>query len=156
MNKALKIVLISIGVVFVIGIIALMYIGANTPETHIYTQNEIPEKYRKQIKSLSLLSEDEKIVFLYSDALLDITDGLYMLTNEHLTIYISEWDEPELIIEFSEIDFIDIEYDDSFLNDSYITIETEYGLIVEFPVSSDKGRDHDFFDYLQKKVEKSH
>ena len=156
MKKALKIVLISLGVFFVIIIIGAMYLGANSPDTCIYTEYDIPAKYRKQVKSLSLLSEDEKIIFLYSDAFLDIADGLYMLTNEHLTVYLAEWDEPELIIEFSEIDFIDIEYDDSFLTDSYVTVETEYGLVVEFPVSSEKGRDHDFFDYLQKKVEKSH
>ena len=156
MNKALKIVLISIGAIFAIGIISLMYIGANSPDTCIYKENEIPRKYKEQLNALSLLSEDEKIVFLYSDAMLNITDGLYMLTNKHLILYIAEWEVPELIIEFSEIDFIDIEYDDSFLVDSYITIETADGLMVEFPVSSDKGRDHDFFNYLQEKVEESH
>jgi hypothetical protein len=156
MHKALKIVLISIGAIFFIGVFTLMYIGANTPETFIYTKNEIPLKYRAQINSLSLLSDDEQIIYFYSDGLLNITDGLYMLTNEHLIIYVAEWDEPELIIQFSEIDYIDVEYDNSFLTDSYINIETEFGLMVEFPVSSEKGRDHEFFNYLKQKVEEAH
>lgn len=156
MSRAVKILLISLGSVILIGIIALMYIGANTPATHIYSENEIPVKYREELNKLSLLSGDEKIVFFYSDALLNITDGLYILTNEHVILYVAEWDEPKLKMNYSEIDFIDIDYDDSFLNDSFITIENEQGLMVKFPVSSEKGRDHDFFNYLQKKVELAH
>lgn len=154
--KALKIVLISIGGIFLLGIIALVVIGANSPETYIYTESEIPAKYRDEIKELSLLTENESIVYLYSDAIWDIKNRVYLLTDKHLILYIEEWEDPKMIIEFDAIDFVHVEYDKSFLNDSFITVETNDGAYVEFPVSSEKGRDYDFFTYLQEKVEDAH
>lgn len=155
MNKVLKIILISVGVLFIIGIVTLMYIGANSPETYIYTDKEIPKEYRQEIAELSLLEDDERIEFMYSDGLLNLTDGLYILTNKHIILYLAEWDKPEKIIDFSEITFVDVEYDDSFLTDSYITIETDL-FRFDFPVSSEKGRDKEFYYSLQNKVEKAH
>lgn len=149
--KALKITLISLGGIIALGIFVSVYIGENSPGTFIYTANEIPKKYKDQLKELSLVNEDEQIVYMYSDAIFNIKGGVYLLTDKHLILYMEEWEDPKTIIEFEEIDFIDIVYDNSFLNDSFITVETE-NEIVEFPVSSDMGRDRDFFTYLQKKV----
>ena len=154
--KAVKIVLISLGGILVTGIFILICIGANSPETYIYTGNEIPSKYRRQLNELSLIESDESIIYMYSDALFDIKEGVYILTNKHLIIYLEEWEDPRTIIEFEEIDFLDIEYDNSFFNDSFISVETDYGMTIEFPVSSERGRDRDFFKYLQKKVIDAH
>ncbi|MFT6243695.1 MAG: hypothetical protein ACJA0U_001945 [Salibacteraceae bacterium] len=154
--KAVKIVIISIGTLFVLGVIGLMYVGANSPETYIYTENEIPEEYLEILDELTPLNKNENVLFFYSDALFDIKDGIYALTDQRLIIYCQEWDDPEAIIEFDDIVNLNIEYDDSFLTDSFITVETDYEMIVEFPVSSEKGRDKQFFQYLEQKVREAH
>ncbi|MDG1332577.1 MAG: hypothetical protein P8P74_09625 [Crocinitomicaceae bacterium] len=156
MNRALLITLISVGVVFLAGIIALSYIGAKGPETFIYKNNEVPTSFRKQMLDMDLISKEEKIIYFYSDALMDITDGLYVLTDQHLILYSKQWEEPETIIGFSEISSLNIDYDDSFLIDSYVVVETDYGMMVEFPLSSEKGRDKEFYTLLQKYVEDAH
>ncbi|MFT5777103.1 MAG: hypothetical protein ACI837_000034 [Crocinitomicaceae bacterium] len=151
--KALKIVLISVGFLLLLGIGSLMYIGANSPDTYVYVKNEIPKNYKDLLRELSLIEADEKIQFLYSDALFSITKGVYVLTDKHLILYSEEWLEPERIFAFEEIYFLDITYDDSFFSDSYITVQTEYGMEIIFPVSSEKQRDYEFFHYLETKVD---
>ena len=156
MNRALLITLIVVGVVFMAAIFGLAYVGATGPETFIYKEKEIPSTFKKEMKDLKLLSEDEKLLYFYSDGLLDIKDGLYALTDQHLILYSTQWSEPETIIGFDEISYLDVEYDESFLNDSYVTVETEYGMSVEFPLSSERGRDKEFYNLLSKKVEEAH
>ena len=130
----------------------MAYIGVVSPETFVYTKNDIPKKYVDQMQDLALFENGEQLQYMYSDALFDIKGGIYALTDQHLIIYNDEWNEPKTIIEFKDIIDLYIEYDDSFLLDSYITVETAYGMQVDFPVSSEKGRDRDFFNYLQEKV----
>ena len=153
MGKPLKIILISFGILIVIVILGLAYIGANSPETYVYTSDEIPTKYIREINRLGLLEENENIEFFYSDGLLDIKGGIFILTDKHLILYVDEWNNPKTIIDFSEINYLDIQYDDSFLNDSFIIVESENGFSYEFPVSSELGRDKKFFEALQQKVE---
>ena len=151
--KALKLILIVIGSVFTICLISLAYIGAASPETFVYRADEIPAKYRNELAELNLLNDSEELLYMYSDALFKLKNGVYILTDEHLILYSDEWDEPETIISFDEITFLDIAYDDSFLDDSYITLETVYGVQAVFPVSSEKGRDKKFYRYLEDQVQ---
>jgi hypothetical protein len=153
--KILKILLIAFGAFVMICFIGLVYIGMVAPETFVYNKNDIPKKYVDEMRDLSLLQSKERVQYMYSDGLLDIKDGLYALTDQHLILYNEEWNEPKTIIEFNDIIDLYIDYDDSFLDDSYISVETKFGIQVNFPVSSEKGRDRDFFNYLNKKVEGS-
>ena len=152
--KALKIILIAGGAFMVLLFFGLAYIGMVSPETFVYTKNDVPQKYVKEMRELSLLENSERLQYMYSDALFDIKDGIYALTDKHLIIYCDEWSDPKTIIAFNEIIDLYVEYDDSFINDSYITVEYAE-LQVSFPVSSEKGRDKDFFNYLYRKVEEN-
>ncbi len=155
MNRALLITLITVGVLFLGGIIALTYIGSKTPETFIYKKDEIPAAYRAQMRELNLISENEELLYFYSDGLLDVTDGMYALTDQHLIIYSTQWSEPETIIAFEDISSLGVNYDASFFVDSYVRVETVYGMEVEFPLSSERGRDKEFYELLSKRVEEA-
>lgn len=153
--KPLHIILIIFGSIMIIAIAGVGYIGAASPETFVYTKNDLPKSYLKEMKELELIEEGEQVQFMYSDALLDIKGGIYAITDKHLVFYNKEWSQPKYIIGFDEIDYLNVEYNDSFLEDSYITIETFNGIQIVFPVSSEKNRDHEFFDYLSTKIEAS-
>lgn len=128
-----------------------LFFACDAPDTSVYLGNQVPKKYMKEIRDLGLLEENETIKYFYSDALFDIKEGLYFVTNLKLVAYCSEWEEPETIVPFNEITFLNVVYNESFYEDSFIMLETEYGLELEFPVSSEKGRDKDFFNYLLSK-----
>jgi len=132
-------------------IISLMVIGTIVPETYVYLGRQVPKKYVNEIKTLGLLDDGEKIKYLYTDGFFDIKDGVYFVTDQKLVVYCKEWLEPETLIRFDEIIKLDIEYDNSFLEDSFIFLETTNGLEVEFPVSSEKNRDKAFYEYLLEK-----
>ena len=149
--KALRIIGISIGGVFAIGIMGLVILGSIAPETYVYLGHQVPKKYLKEVRALDLLSEDEKIKYFYTDGLVDIKDGMYFVTDRNLVLYCNYWEEPETIIDFNEITNLEVEYDDSFLNDSMIYVETKSGLEVSFPVSSERGRDKKFVEHIRQK-----
>ena len=138
----------------VIIIIVLMIIGALSPETSVYLGHEVPKGYIKEIKELHLLERGEKIQYFYSDGFLDIKKGLYFLTEKKLVIYSEEWSEPAIIISYQEILNVNIERDESFLVDSYIEVESTDGYVYGFPMSSEKGRDNLFFEYIASRINK--
>ena len=45
-----------------------------------------------------LLQEEEQIRYFYSDALYDIKDSLYFVTDRNLVLYSTDWEEPQIII----------------------------------------------------------
>lgn len=155
MNRALLITLISVGVIFLGGMITLAYFMSKGPETYIYKTREIPTSFRKEMEDLDLITEDEHLVYFYSDGLFDIKDGLYALTDKHLILYSTQWSEPETIIAFNEISYVDFNYDASVFLDSYVRLETHDGLKIEFPLSSERGRDREFYELLYEKVKQA-
>ena len=151
--KALKIVGIGLGVlVAVLGGIGLMAVGVLAPDTAVYLEDQVPQKYLNEIRELGLTEEDERVIYFYSDAVWDIKAGMYFVSDQHLVLYSEEWEEPQSIIGFEEITDLDVEYDDSFFVDTYVTVETDSGLEVTFPVSSEKGRDKKFVEHIISKM----
>lgn len=149
----LKAIAYIFGSLVILFIFFLYIIGSIAPETYVYLGRHVPKKYVREINKLELLDEDEKIKYFYTDGFLDIKDGLYFVTDKKLVLYSSEWEEPKTIIEFQEISSLEVDYDDSFLDDSFITLETKDGLLMSFPVSSEKQRDKAFYEYLLQKSE---
>ena len=103
MKKQVKI--IGLGCAFLIGaiVIAVSVIGSIAPGTAVYTGRQVPKRFMETIRSLNLLKEDEQIRYFYSDALIDIKNGLYFVTDKNLVLYSSGWEEPEMIIPFDQI-----------------------------------------------------
>jgi len=150
--KILKIFGVSLGILIGIGIVGLMILGSIGAETSVYPGHQIPKKYLSVIRSLNLLEKDEKIKYFYTDALIDIKGGMYFVTDKHLVLYCKDWEEPETIIDYGAIANMEVEYDESFFEDSYVTIETSSGLEVFFPVSSEYGRDKKFVEHIRSKI----
>lgn len=151
-----KIFAISLGALVGVAFFGLAILGSLMPETFVYLGHQVPKRYINEIRTLGLLEENEKIKYFYTDALFDIKEGLYFVTDKHLVIYCQEWEEPETIIEYGDIINLDVEYDESFFLDSYVMIETSSGLEVSFPVSSEKGRDKKFVQYIRSKTTVQH
>jgi len=129
----------------------LFLVACDVPETYVYLGKQVPKKYIKEIKSLGLIEKDEKLIYFYSDGLTDIKDGLFFVTDQNLVLYSNQWEEPKTIIPFGNISFLNIEYNKSFLEDSYVYVVTKDSLEVEFPISSERNRDEDFYNYILKK-----
>lgn len=130
-----------------------MLLGHRMPETFVYLGQQVPKKYVAETRALGLLEEDEKMEYFYTDAFLDIKQGMYFVTDKHLVLYSEEWAEPKIIINYEDITNIAAEYDESFVQDSEVTVETTSGLNVSFPVSSEKGRDKKFVQYIRSNMQ---
>ncbi|MEM8549453.1 MAG: hypothetical protein AAGF10_01555 [Verrucomicrobiota bacterium] len=150
--KALKVIGIIAVILASIVFFGLAFIGEMSPETSVYLGKQVPKRFMNEIRSLNLLEEGETIKYFYSDAMFDIKDGMYFVTDRHLVVYSSAWDEPETIIDYAEITDVETEYDNSFFYDSYVTVETNSGMEVSFPVSSEKGRDKKFVEYMKAQI----
>jgi len=152
MNRTLKILGLVIGSLISILFVIALIIGSICPETWIYLEREIPSKYVEEIKELKLIDDDENIKYFYSDALWDIKDGMYFITDKKIVAYNSSWIEPETLIPFESIDTFEVEFSEEFLTDSYMYVLTKDDLEVSFPISNEKERDKLFYEYLEENV----
>ncbi len=152
--KLWQILCIGLGALVALGVTGLITIGSIGPDTYVYLGQQLPKRYLEEVKSLGLVADDEKIRYFYSDALFDIKEGLYFVTDRNLVLYCQDWDQPDTIIPFAAIADIKAEYDDSFLEDSYVYVATHDDLEVSFPLSSERGRDKMFVEYLTEQAGK--
>jgi hypothetical protein len=152
MIRFLKILgIVSVSVIG-LSVIALFVLGSIGPDTAVYTGRQVPARFMKTIRSLNLLSEGEQIRYFYSDALVDIKTGLYFVTDKNLVLYSTDWEKPETIIPLERIMSLDVEYNDSFWDDSMVSVTTYSGMEVYLPVSSEKGLDRKFVQAIRKNL----
>ena len=130
----------------------LAYMGSVGPETSVYTGNQVPKRFINTMKSVKALDEEEEIRFFYSDGLTDIRDGFYFVSDKKVVSYQQNAATPLTIVQFGEISDLDLFRDESFFEDSMITLELDDGRVVSFPVSSEHDRDQKFFDAIKSSV----
>ena len=150
-KKVLIAIAIVAGVFLALVFGGLVYLGTVSPETFVVHGHQMRSSQKRTVEELGLLEPGEKIKYFYSDGLINIKDGMYFATDKHLVLYSENWDDPKLIVPFSEITEMDVIYNESWIEDSYITVVLTNGDYWEFPVSSEKGRDRDFYKYLQER-----
>lgn len=129
-----------------------IYFLARSPETYIYTSKQIPKSYLYEIDSLSLINENEVIKYFYSDAVLDIKEGMYFITDQSLVLYSKDWEEPKVKIAFSDIRDIQIDYSEKLFIDSYVYVQTVSGDDYSFPLSNEMKIDKKFIEYLESRT----
>jgi hypothetical protein len=139
------------GLSFIAVILFLIYIGTATPGTAVISGSRLAAKHLRQIEKLGLIVPGEKILYFYSDGMLDIEEGMYFLTDRRLVLYSNQWDPPARRIPFEEIREASIQYEDSWLEDSIVTLEVEGDDILEFPLSSEGGGDRRFYSELERR-----
>lgn len=140
----LKIIGACLAGLFFAAVLGLAILGSMLPETSVYLGHQVPKKYMEEIRSLNLLEEGESIRYFYTDALFDIKEGMYFVTERNLILYSKEWEDPVTIIPFDQIVTVNVMYDESFFEDSRVFVATSSGLEVRFPVSSEQGLDRKF------------
>lgn len=135
------------------GLVTLMvgYIAVYAPETSVYPGSQVPSSYLSKARSVGALKTNQTPKFFYSDGFLKIEEGFYLVTDSSVAIYSEDGREPALtVIPFSDIASAELLRNESFFEDSYITIETTDDQYHAFPVSSEFNRDQLFFDAIQQ------
>ena len=150
--KALKVIGIIVGVFVWIGIGIVVYKFASAiPETYVYKGNEVPERFLKTIKSLDLLEQGEELKYFYSDGIWDIKRGMYCVTDKGMVLYSSSREAPKAKIDFEDVYKVEVEYNPSHFEDSYLTVYSEEKVEL-IPLSSEKGRDRECIEYILSKI----
>ena len=140
-----------IGCAGILGV--LMYVGMNGPDTSVYTGNRVPAKFLRSMEKVGALDADENILFFYSDAMTDILDGFYFVSDKKVVIYSqTSGASPLTIVAFDDIKEAEFYQNESFFEDSEITLYLEDGQILSFPASSENGRDQEFFDAIRDRT----
>lgn len=129
-----------------------MYIGAMSPDAKVLSGRQVPARFVRQIRDLGVLQADEQIEYFYSDALTNIENGFYLLTDRKVVVYSREFEEPAIIVPFEDIVDAEAEYSDTWLEDGTIVLTLSDGTSVSFPVSSQGGGDRRMFSALKKKA----
>ncbi|MEM6799392.1 MAG: hypothetical protein AAF589_07745 [Planctomycetota bacterium] len=130
----------------------LVYVGANSPDTSVYTANRIPKAYVDVMREVGGYGADEQVIFFYSDGFMDVREAFYYVSNQKVAVYYQDADPPLTTVRFDQIDDAEFLRDDSFLIDSQITLMLKDGSVVAFPVSSEFDRDQQFFDAIKQRM----
>ncbi len=130
----------------------VVYVGTYGPDTSVYTANRVPTRFIETMHDLEVLGEDEELLYFYSDAMTDITDGFYFVSDKKVVVYTTLYgDDPLTAIPFDQIQDVSLDRDESFLLDSEITIDLAAGDVISFPVSSEYDRDEDFYNAIRER-----
>ena len=128
----------------------LIFIRFVGPGINVVSGNQLNPKIVENILDLDLLEDDEVIRYFYSDALVSIEKGFYILTNKKLLVYSDLYYKKPICIKFLDIKNIDVSRNDSFWIDTQVIVSNEKGEDLEFPLSSEKGGDARFLRSLQR------
>ena len=74
--------------------------------------------HAKIVRDLGILEDSEKIRYFYSDALVNIRNGMCFVTDSKLVLYNENWAEPQLAVPLHTIVDAQVEYNESFFEDS--------------------------------------
>ncbi len=150
MKKVLLGTLSVLGLVMVLGIVVFFVMASYGPETFVVSGKQLSGRYVNQLQRIGLLHGGEKIAFFYSDALMDIQDGLYFVSDKNVVAYSKDWHEPAITVPLESVIELSFQQDDSFWEDSVIWIRTNDEIEFSVPVSSEKGGDVRFYKYLAR------
>ncbi|MDA3874436.1 MAG: hypothetical protein PF795_10820, partial [Kiritimatiellae bacterium] len=148
MKKIVFAILGMIGVVLLLGVVIFFGMASMGPEIFVVSGRQLPERYVDQLRDLGVVEDDETIAFFYSDALMDIKDGLYFVSDKKVVAYSKDWNPPAIAVPLDSVVALSFERDESFWEDSTIWIQTEDGTEFSIPVSSEQGGDKKFYEYL--------
>jgi hypothetical protein len=154
----MKKILILLAILGVLGlglgaaaIVGLIYIGANGPETFVVSGEQMTARQVAVIRELGLLEKGEEIRHFYSDALLDIRDGMYFVTDRRLVLYDDDRAEALLAAPFAAIEGVAAEWSDSIWIDSTFAVTLADGRVWTFPISCENGGDKLVFEHLRER-----
>lgn len=138
----------TLGILLIVSIVVFIILAGMGPDTFVVPGRQLDQKYRQQLRSMGLIDQGEKIAYFYSDALRDIRDGLYFVSDKKVVAYSTDWNPPAIAIPLDSVVDLSFERDESFWEDSVIWIRAQDGTEIAVPVSSEQGGDKRFYEYL--------
>jgi len=142
---------LTVGVIAFFVAFGLM-MGSSVPDITVTHGGQLSQTFVDTIDETGVLEPGEKIQYMYSDALFDLRDGFYLLTDRKVVVYNRSWAEPAILVPFDQILGIRVHYSDTFLEDSMVYLQREDDE-VPFPLSTENGGDHVFIDALEREVQ---
>lgn len=140
---------LGLGAATVAGFVVLTIVSLQSPPTRVLPGAQVPAAYVSDVIALGLVQPDEKILFFYSPGLFDIREELYLVTDGKLVAYSEQWASPALFVGFDEIAELDVEFSESWPDDSLVVVELLDGSELFVPLSSEGGGDRRFFEKLE-------
>ena len=147
--KTISIIIISL---LLSALAIFAYVVKDGPETYVYLGKQTPKEFKQSINGLSLLEKDENIQFFYSDAIIDIQDGMYIITDKKIVLYSREWETPKPSIPYEQIGRIEVHYSTSWDEDTWVFLSDLEGQPLDFPLSPEKGTDQKVLNYIKAKI----
>ena len=129
--------------VALIGLLAYAFIVG--PDIEVVPGAQVPQRFLSKIRALDLLEPGERVRFFYSDAFINIEEGFYLFTDRKVIVYKKEYEQPAVVVPFSEIKDIDINFAESTWEDSQVYLTLADESVVSFPVSSEAGGEKRFY-----------
>jgi len=145
-------ILLALLIVAVCG--GLIFMVSTGPDTKAVPGAQMPRKHLDTINSLGLLQPGEQVQYFYSDAMMNIENGMYFFTDQKVVVYVKDSAEPKIEVPLGDIVAVDSELSDSWLEDSIIWLELADGSQVTFPVSMEAGGDEKFIGALNAMLER--
>ena len=127
----------------------LVYAFIVGPDIEVVPGAQVPQRFLSKIRALDLLEPGEQVRFFYSDAFLNIEEGFYLFTDRKVVVYKKEYEQPAVVVLFSEIKDMDIEFSGSTWEDSHVYLILANQSVVSFPVSNEGGGDKRFYESLK-------
>lgn len=150
-----------LGAILMVFFLLIMGLGLAVQQGYIaegtaLPQNEIHPRYIKVLRDLEILGKDEKMYFFYSGAVLSIADEGNFFTNKRIVSYQVVEDEKYVYeASYSEVESIEIQRSDTWLEDSVITVKKSDGEWIALYVSTDSGGDASYYERLKAVWEKN-
>ena len=151
----LKVLLVCVsfmGVVCGGGVLFFMYVGTMGPATYVYPPGEVPQRFLSVAKEVGGLKPGENVEYFYSVGLIDVKEGFTYVSDQKVVVYDPDDVPPLVMIDYGDIQGLELERAESSLLDSLITVETEDSYIL-IAVSSEKDRDVDFYEVIRARSE---
>lgn len=126
----------------------LLFQIEQSPDTFVYSGNQIPARFVDTAREQGVVSDNENVLFFYSDAFLDVEKAMYILTDQHLVLCNQEWTAPKKVIAFNEIVDVAATWSSQWIVDSMVSVELNDGSVWTFPLSMENGTDRRFVDKL--------
>ena len=126
------------------------------PDTVVRRGDELPERIRSRIAEVAL-EDGEEIVRFYSAALMDVRDDGNLLTSRAVVSWYEDAEEGLTTerVSLSEIDWIEVVFSDSFLEDTLLHVyesDEAGGGVVTLLLSAEDSNDFEFIQELVRRA----
>lgn len=151
-------VLLVLGGAGILGVAALfgvlIYIGVNSPGTAVIPGRQLKSKFVKQINQLGVLEPGEQIEYFYSDAMIGIEDGFYLVTDRAVILYSRNWTPPVIRVDYADIRDTSTSFSTSWFIDSVMVLTLDDGTVISVPAATENGGDKRMYDAIDARVAK--